>query len=271
MSHHITVLFIADIVGTPGIQILDTLLPALKTKYKPDFIIANGENSHEGMGINEEIVRHLYSIGIDVITGGNHSFDKWKILPYMKSDKNLLRPLNYPKGVNGYGYGVYDVPGTTFKIGVLNMQGRTFLPPIDDPFRAADWVLEKLAEETRIIFVDFHAEATAEKMAFGWYIDGKASVMVGTHTHIPTNDARILPKGTGYVTDAGMTGSFNSVIGMDKDTALRRFMLGTPQKYQSANGDNRICGILAKIDTTSGKCVHIENVIFPSFNSTTLK
>lgn len=271
MSHHITVLFIADIVGTPGIQILDTLLPALKTKYKPDFIIANGENSHEGMGINEEIVRHLYSIGIDVITGGNHSFDKWKILPYMKSDKNLLRPLNYPKGVNGYGYGVYDVPGTTYKIGVLNMQGRTFLPPIDDPFRAADWVLEKLAEETRIIFVDFHAEATAEKMAFGWYIDGKASVMVGTHTHIPTNDARILPKGTGYVTDAGMTGSFNSVIGMDKDTALRRFMLGTPQKYQSANGDNRICGILAKIDTTSGKCVHIENVIFPSFNSTTLK
>lgn len=271
MSHHITVLFIADIVGTPGIQILDTLLPALKTKYKPDFIIANGENSHEGMGINEEIVRHLYSIGIDVITGGNHSFDKWKILPYMKSDKNLLRPLNYPKGVNGYGYGVYDVPGTTFKIGVLNMQGRTFLPPIDDPFRAADWVLEKLAEETRIIFVDFHAEATAEKMAFGWYIDGKASVMVGTHTHIPTNDARILPKGTGYVTDAGMTGSFNSVIGMDKDTALRRFMLGTPQKYQSANGDNRICGILAKIDTTSGKCVHIENVIFPSFNSSTLK
>lgn len=271
MSQHITVLFIADIVGTPGIQILETLLPALKSKHKPDFVIANGENSHEGMGINEEIVRHLYSIGVNVITGGNHSFDKWKILPYMKSDKNLLRPLNYPKGVSGYGYGVYDVPGTTHKIGVLNMQGRTYLPSIDDPFRAADWVLEKLAEDTRIIFVDFHAEATAEKMAFGWYIDGKASVMVGTHTHIPTNDARILPKGTGYITDAGMTGSFNSVIGMDKDTALRRFMLGTPQKYQSANGDNRICGILAKIDTTNGKCVHIENIIYPSFNSSTLK
>ena len=271
MSQPITVLFIADIVGTPGIQILDTLLPALKTKYKPDFIIANGENSHEGMGINEEIVKHLYGIGVDVITGGNHSFDKWKILPYMKSDKNLLRPLNYPKGVNGYGFGVYDIPGTNHKIGVLNMQGRTFLPSIDDPFRSADWALEKLAEETKLIFVDFHAEATAEKVAFGWHIDGRASVMVGTHTHIPTNDAKILPRGLGYITDAGMTGSFNSVIGMDKDTALRRFMLGTPQKYIGANGDNRICGVMAKIDPDKGTCVHIESVIYPSFNNSNLK
>ena len=270
MSQLITVLFIADVVGTPGIQILDTLLPALKTKYKPDFIIANGENSHEGMGINEEIVKHFYGLGIHVITGGNHSFDKWKILPYMKTDKNLLRPLNYPRGTSGYGYGVYDIPGTDKKIGVLNMQCRTFLPAIDDPFRTAEWALEKIAEETNLIFVDFHAEATAEKVAFGWHIDGKASVMVGTHTHIPTNDVKILPRGTGYITDACMTGSFNSVIGIDKDTALRLFMLATPQKYQSANGDNRICGITAKIDSMSGKCVHIESIIYPSFNSSTL-
>jgi 2',3'-cyclic-nucleotide 2'-phosphodiesterase len=267
MSGTIDVLFIADIVGTPGLQILDTLLPSLKQKYKPDFIIANGENSHEGMGINEEIARHLYSIGVQVITGGNHSFDKWKILPYMKTDKQLLRPLNYPKGVNGYGYGVYEIPGKSVKIGVLNLQGRTYLPAIDDPFRAAEWALDKIAEETNIIFVDFHAEATAEKVAMGWHIDGKASVMVGTHTHIPTNDAKILPRGLGYITDAGMTGSFNSVIGMDKDTALRRFMLATPQKYIGANGDNRICGIYAKIDEAKGTCVHIEPVIYPSFQS----
>lgn len=271
MPDHITVLFIADIVGTPGLQILDTLLPSLKQKYKPDFIIANGENSHEGMGINEEIVKHLYSIGVHVITGGNHSFDKWKIQPYMKIDKNLLRPLNYPKGVNGYGFGVYDIPGHNKKIGVLNLQGRTYLPSIDDPFRTGEWALEKIAEETNIIFIDFHAEATAEKVAFGWHVDGKASVMVGTHTHIPTNDAKILPRGMGYITDAGMTGSFNSVIGMDKDTALRRFMLATPQKYVGANGDNRICGVLSKIDFTSGKCVYIEPIIYPSFNTSTLK
>lgn len=267
MSNSINVLFIADIVGTPGIQILDTLLPSIIAKYKPDFVIANGENSHEGMGINDEIVRHLYGIGIHVITGGNHSFDKWKILPYMKSDKNLLRPLNYPKGVSGFGFGVYDIPGKSKKIGVLNLQGRTFMPAIDDPFRTGEWALEKIREETDIIFVDFHAEATAEKVAMGWHIDGKASVMVGTHTHIPTNDVRILPRGLGYITDAGMTGSFNSVIGMDKDVALRRFLLSTPQKYASANGDNRICGIFAKIDETKGTCTHIESVIYPSFNS----
>ncbi len=270
MPDTISVLFIADIVGTPGIQIHDTLLPALKQKYKPDFLIANGENSHEGMGINEEIVKQLYGLGVNVITGGNHSFDKWKILPYMKSDKNLLRPLNYPKGVNGYGFGVYDIPGKNLKIGVLNLQGRTYLPAIDDPFRSAEWALEKISEETNLIFVDFHAEATAEKMAMGWHIDGKASVMVGTHTHIPTNDCRILPRGLGYITDAGMTGSFNSVIGMDKDTALRRFLLSTPQKYQGANGDNRICGIFAIIETKKGTCVHIENVIYPSFTNSTL-
>lgn len=267
MSDTIRVLFIADIVGTPGLQLLDTLLPSLLQKHKPNFVIANGENSHEGMGINEEIVKHLYSIGVHVITGGNHSFDKWKILPYMKTDKHLLRPLNYPKGVNGYGFGVYEVPGTAHKIGVLNLQGRTFLPAIDDPFRTADWAIEKIKEETHLLFVDFHAEATAEKVAMGWHLDGKVSVVTGTHTHIPTNDARILPRGTGYITDAGMTGSFNSVIGMDKDTALRRFLLSTPQKYQGANGDNRICGIIADIDTEKGNCTQIQPLIYPSFVS----
>ncbi len=261
------VLFVSDIVGQPGLDILQTFLPSLIQKHKPDFVIANGENSHEGMGINEEIAKDLYKWGVHVITGGNHSFDKWKILPYMKTDKHLLRPLNYPRGVNGYGYGVYDVPDTSFKIGVLNLQGRVYLPATDDPFRTADWALERISAETNLIFVDFHAEATAEKVAMGWYLDGRASVMVGTHTHIPTNDAKILPKGTGYITDVGMTGSFNSVIGMDKDTALRRFMLSTPQKYIGADGDNRICGVITDIDVKTGQCKRIEPFILPSFQT----
>lgn len=263
----IRVLFVSDIVGQPGLDILQTFLPSLIQKHKPDFVIANGENSHEGMGINEEIAKDLYKWGVNVITGGNHSFDKWKILPYMKTDKHLLRPLNYPRGVSGYGYGTFDIPDTAFKIGVLNLQGRVYLPAIDDPFRTADWALERIKEETNLIFVDFHAEATAEKVAMGWYLDGRASVMVGTHTHIPTNDAKILPKGTGYITDVGMTGSFNSVIGMDKDTALRRFMLSTPQKYIGAEGDNRICGVVIDIDTKTGQCKRIEPFILPSFQT----
>lgn len=271
MSKPVKVLFIGDIIGSPGLSLLETLLPSLIGKYQPDFVIANGENSHEGMGINEEIIRSLYNMGVHVITGGNHSFAKWKIYPYMKTDQRLLRPLNYPKGAHGYGFGVYDIPNTNWKIGVVNLQGRTYMQPIDDPFRTGDWVLEKIREQTNIIFVDFHAEATAEKMAFAWYIDGKASIVAGTHTHIPTADARILPKGTGYITDVGMTGPYHSVIGMDKETAIKRFLIQTPHKYKMANGDNRICGLFSEIDPENGNCLRIEPVIFPSFETTSSK
>lgn len=267
MASTINVLFIGDIVGDPGLSLVDTLLPSFIQKYKADFVIVNGENAHEGMGMNEEIVRDLYALGVHVITGGNHSFAKWKIYPYMKTDPKLLRPLNYPKGAHGFGYGIYDVPDKNVKIGVLNLQGRTYMQPIDDPFRTGEWALEKINQETNIVFIDFHAEATAEKMAFGWYFDGKASVIAGTHTHIPTNDIRILPGGTGYITDVGMTGSYNSVIGMDKNTAIKRFLLQTPHRYSSANGDNKICGLSAVIDTETGKCVSVESIIYPSFKT----
>lgn len=265
MSQQLKVLFIGDIVGSPGLSLLETLLPSIISKHNADFVIANAENSHEGMGINEEIIRSLYKLGVHVITGGNHSFAKWKIYPYMKTDPHLLRPLNYPKGAHGFGYGVYDIPGTSQKIGVVNLQGRTYMQTIDDPFRTADWVLEKIREQTNIIFIDFHAEATAEKMAFGWYVDGRASVMAGTHTHIPTADARILPKGMGYITDVGMTGPYHSVIGMDKETAIKRFLIQTPHKYKMANGDNRICGLVTEVDTETGLCTSIEPVTFPGF------
>jgi 2',3'-cyclic-nucleotide 2'-phosphodiesterase len=267
MSKPLQVLFIGDIVGSPGLSLLETLLPSLISKHEADFVIANAENSHEGMGINEEIIRTLYGLGVHVITGGNHSFAKWKIYPYMKTDPRLLRPMNYPKGAHGFGYGVYEVPGTPHKIGVANLQGRTYMQPIDDPFRAGEWVIEKIREETPVVFVDFHAEATAEKMAFAWHVDGKASVVAGTHTHIPTADARLLPKGTGYITDVGMTGPYHSVIGMDKETAIKRFLIQTPHKYKMANGDNRICGLITKIDPESGKCLHIAPVTFPAFET----
>jgi len=268
MSSTKRIMFIGDVVADPGINLLDTLLPSLIKKHKPDFVIANGENAHEGMGLNRTIVKNFYKLGIHVITGGNHSFAKWKIYPYMKEDKNLLRPFNYPKGAHGYGFGIYEIPGTDLKIGVMNLMGRTYMQPLDDPFSAADYVIDIIKKETNLIFLDFHAEATAEKMAMGWHVDGRVSVQVGTHTHIPTNDARILPDGTGYITDAGMTGAYHSVIGMDKDTALKRFQLQTPHRYKSADGDNRLSGILADVDTETGKCVHIESLLFPEFNTT---
>lgn len=267
MAKPLNVLFIADIVGDPGLMLLETILPGIIDKYSTEFIVANAENSHEGRGLNRKIVKSLYELGVHVITGGNHSFDKWKIFPYMKDDVNLLRPLNYPRGNPGFGYCIREVPGTSYKFGVLNLQGRTFMKAIDDPFTTADWALDKIREETEMILVDFHAEATAEKMALAWELDGKTSLFIGTHTHVPTNDARILPKGTGYITDAGMTGPFDSVIGMDIRTSVLRFTRGTPQKYKLGNGDNRMCAVFAQINPENGKCIHIEPVLYPTFQS----
>ncbi|MEX0608205.1 MAG: TIGR00282 family metallophosphoesterase [Balneolaceae bacterium] len=266
MADTISIFFVGDIVGDPGLSLVETVLPSLINKYNADFVIANAENSHEGFGTNRTIVKNLLSLGVHVVTGGDHSFDKWKIFDYMRDNDHILRPLNYPKGNAGLGYGVYDIPGTELKIGVLNLQGRTFMKAIDDPFAAADWAISNIQKQTNIILVDMHAEATAEKIALAWHIDGKASVMVGTHTHVQTNDARILPQGLGYLSDAGMTGSFNSVIGMDKKVAIKRFTTGVHQKYQAANGDNHLCGVLAKVDAESGKCVHIEPIIYPELN-----
>ena len=267
MSERIKVFFIADIVGEPGLALLETILPGILDKEKPDLLIANAENSHEGRGVNQAIVKRLYELGVNVITGGNHSFDKWKIFGYMKTDKNLLRPLNFPKGNAGYGYGIYKIDGLDKPFAVLNLQGRTFMADIDDPFSTADWALENIQKETDLILVDFHAEATAEKMAFGWHVDGKVSAVIGTHTHVPTNDARILPQGTGFISDAGMTGPFDSVIGMNKKTSLNRFTLGTPQKYVLAKKDNRLCAVILEIDSESGKCKSIEPFIYPEFTN----
>lgn len=266
----INILFVGDIVGEPGLSLIETILPSLIDKHEADFVIANGENSHQGKGINRSIIKRLYDLGVHVITGGNHSFAKWKVFDYMKEDGNILRPMNYPRGNPGYGFGTYDIPNTDLKIGVINLQGRTYMQDIDCPFSTADWVIDRIKEESDFIFVDFHAEATAEKLALAWDLDGQISVMVGTHTHIPTNDARIFPKGTGYISDVGMTGSFDSVLGMDKNTSMKRFKLGTPHRYRLANGNNHLCGILAKVDPDTSACEHIEPIIYPEFNSSNI-
>jgi len=265
MGDSVRILFIGDIVGEPGLKLIDTFLATLKDKYKADFIIVNGENSMDGIGISAEICKRLFDKGVHVITGGNHSFAKWKIFPYMKTEHRLLRPMNYPEGAHGYGYGVFDIPGTQYKIGVMNLMGRTYMQAIDDPFRVGDYFLHRIKEQTPIVFIDFHAEATAEKVAYAFYVDGKVSIVAGTHTHIPTSDARILPNGTGYITDVGMTGAYDSVIGMEKSNAIRRFVHGTPYPFSTGDGDNRICGVFAEVDAQNGTCKHIESVQFPEF------
>lgn len=267
MASAITVLFLGDIVGEEGMQCTRSFLPSLIQKYNADFVIVNGENSHEGHGINEEIIAELLELGVHVITGGDHSFDKWKVFSYMRQHHHILRPLNYPSGNAGYGFGIYDIPNTPLKFGVINLQGRTFMKAIDDPFKAVDWALDHIQKETKLIFIDFHAEATAEKVSMAWHVDGRASVLVGTHTHIPTGDARIFPKGLGYITDAGMTGSYAGSLGMDKKVALKRFITGVHQKYKAATGDARLSGIVAKINTDTGSCEHIEHFAFPAFNN----
>jgi 2',3'-cyclic-nucleotide 2'-phosphodiesterase len=259
----INILFIGDIIGKPGMGIVQTWLPGLIQKYKADFVIANGENAADGKGCTEKEGKILFELGVHVITGGNHTWDKHQSQDYLKVEPRSLRPLNYPRGTYGNGYHIAETKKG--KVGVLNLQGRTFMADIDCPFRCADWVLPKIKNDTKIIFVDFHAEATAEKIAMANYLDGKVSALVGTHTHVQTSDERIFPNGMGYITDVGMTGPYESVIGMKTQAAINRFLFQTPQKYETAQDDIHICGMFFKIETESGKTIEIERILFPDF------
>ncbi len=260
----LNILFIGDIVGKPGLDMLETWLPSLEKKYRADIIIVNGENANDGKGFTEKEAKVVFGLGVKVVTGGNHTWDKYQSQEYLKKDKRALRPLNYPKGTYGNGYHIADtVKG---KVGVLNLQGRSFMSPIDCPFRAAEWALSKLRQETKVILIDFHAEATAEKIALANYIDGKASVLIGTHTHIQTADERIFPKGLGFITDVGMTGPYDSVIGMKTDAAINRFLFQTPQKYQTATNNVHLCGVYTKVDIDTGKTLEIERILLPEFD-----
>ncbi|MBI5463902.1 MAG: TIGR00282 family metallophosphoesterase [Ignavibacteriales bacterium] len=264
MAKHLNIFFVGDINGRPGLALTTTVLKQYLQKYEVDFCIANGENLDNGKSITEEQAKALFDLGVHVITTGNHIWDSWKAKKILAENRNILRPLNYPKENPGYGYCIYDLKEKG-RVGVVNLQGRTYMQPIDDPFKSADWAVSKIAPETKMIFVDMHAEATAEKMALAWHLDGRISALVGTHTHIPTSDARILPKGTAYITDAGMTGPYDSVIGLKKEIAIKRFMHQTPYKFELAEHDVRFCGVFIQLDAETGKAKKIEQVIFPAF------
>lgn len=260
----LNILFIGDIVGKPGLEIVETMLKSYLQKYNIDFCIANAENLVDGKGINEENANVLFNLGVHVLTGGNHTWDNWHARKLLASNRNVLRPLNYPPENAGNGYVVYDL-GEKGKVGVLNLQGRVYMQAIDCPFKKADWAIGKIQEQTKVIFLDMHAEATAEKMALGWYLDGKVTALAGTHTHIQTADARILPRGTAYITDVGMTGPYDSVIGLKTDIAIRRFLHQTPYKYELASHDVRISGVYLQADAETGKAVKFESFMYPGF------
>lgn len=264
MPQHLNIFFVGDINGKPGMTLVSNLLKQYMQKYEVDLCIANGENVTEGKGIDEDDAKLLFDLGVHVITTGNHLWDRWQAKALLSKHRTLLRPLNYPKENPGNGFVVYDLKEKG-RIGVINLQGRTYMQTIDDPFKAAEWALSKIANETKTVIIDMHAEATAEKMALAWHLDGRVSAIVGTHTHIPTSDARILPKGTAYITDVGMTGPYDSVIGMKKEIAIRRFLFQTPFKFELAEHDARLCALFIQVDMETGKAIKIEQIIFPTF------
>lgn len=259
------ILFIGDVVGKPGLDMVTTWLPNISKKYKTDFVIVNGENLADGKGCTEKEGKVLFNLGVNVITGGNHTWDKPQSQDYLKAETRYIRPFNYPKGTYGNGYVISEVKDKG-KIAVVNLQGRAFMAPIDCPFRQLEFLLNKIKSEAKVIIVDFHAEATAEKQALAFHFDGKISALIGTHTHVQTCDERILANGTGYITDAGMTGPYDSVIGMKTDAAINRFIYQTPQKYQTATDNSHLSGLFLKIDTATGKTLEIERIFFPEFD-----
>lgn len=253
------VLFIGDIVGRGGRRAVREVLPLLKKELSLDFVIANGENAAGGIGINPEKAEELFSMGIDVITTGNHIWKKREILPYLEKHPRLLRPANYPSGAPGKGSAVYRL-SNGLKVAVLNLEGRVFMKPLESPFKVAQQHVEALRQQTPIIIVDFHAEATSEKMALGWYLDGLVSAVLGTHTHVQTSDERILPQGTAYITDVGMTGPVNSVIGIKKEIAIQGFLSQLPNRFEVAGGEVELQGVYLELDEGTGKAIRIKRI-----------
>jgi metallophosphoesterase (TIGR00282 family) len=241
------ILFIGDIVGSPGRQIVSDRLADLVSQRQIDLVIANGENAASGFGITPRLADELLAMGIDVLTGGNHSWDRKEIFDYMPHQPRLLRPGNFPEGTPGFGSFI-GAAKNDVKYAVLNLQGRVFLAPIDDPFRKADAELAKLPADVDVILVDLHAETTSEKIAMGWYLDGRVTAVVGTHTHVTTADEHVLPQGTAYITDVGMTGPHGGVIGMDREAIIKRFLDGLPARFEVASGDVQMNCALIETD-----------------------
>jgi len=259
MPDKINVLFLGDVIGRPGRRALKKYLPTLREKYSPFLIIANGENAAGGIGITKEVCQELLT-QVHVLTSGNHIWDKKEGVAYLDEEPRLLRPANYPPQNPGKGTYIFkDCKGR--EIGILNLQGRVFMEPIDCPFRIADEELKTLKAITPVILVDIHAEATSEKQAMGWYLDGRVSAVIGTHTHVPTADERILPLGTAFITDVGMVGGYNSVIGIRKDQALKRFLFARPQRFEPGKEGILFSAVSVEVNTESGKALSIQKEI----------
>jgi len=255
-------LFVGDIVGKPGRRALRNLLPRLVDRHGADYVVVNVENSAGGFGVTPEVLRELEGLPIDVFTTGNHVWDKKEGFEILDRLPNLLRPANYPEGNPGKGLHVGET-AAGIPVATINLEGRVFMASLESPFRVADRLLQQLDPGVRVVFVDFHAEASSEKQALGFHLDGRASAVVGTHTHVPTADERILPRGTAYLTDAGMTGPYESVIGMRVDKVLKRFLLQTPSSFEVAKRDVRLAGAVIDVDEATGKARGIERLLVP--------
>jgi len=253
------VLHIGDIVGESGRKAIKNILPSLKQSLSPELVIANCENLAGGFGVTEKTTREMLDAGIDVMTSGNHIWDKKEALKLVEQETRIIRPANYPPGVPGRSYFIHETSRGN-KVLVFNLLGRIFMDPLDCPFRTADRIIEEFKERVNIFLLDFHAEATSEKLALAWYLQGRVSAVIGTHTHVQTADERIFPLGTGYITDAGMTGSISSVIGMKKDEAIKRFLTFIPHKFEVAKQDIELQGVFFDIDESTGKCLLIERI-----------
>ena len=253
-------LFIGDIVGRPGRDLVRRHVRALAASCRADLVIANGENAAGGAGITRENMYEILTAGVDVITTGNHVWDKRETLEFIGNEPRLIRPANYPAGTPGAGSCVVDASNGV-RVGVINAMGRLFMQAIDDPFRAADREIARVQDDgAQVIVIDFHAETTSEKLAFCYYVDGKVAAVIGTHTHVQTADERVLAGGTACLTDAGMTGPHDGVIGMDKDAVIARFVSGLPARFETAGGDPRLNGALITVDPGTGRATAIERV-----------
>lgn len=253
------ILFIGDVVGQPGRNAVKSLLPELRSRHKLDFVIANGENAAGGSGITPKTAGEIFSAGVDVMTSGDHLWDQKEVMELLTGEPRFLRPLNYPSDVPGRGSAVFEI--NNLKIGVLNAQGRTFMQPqLENPFPMAEAAVNKLREKTKIIFVDFHAEATSEKIGFARFLDGTVSAVVGTHTHVQTADEQIFPHGTAFLCDAGFTGPQESVLGREVEPVIRRFLTQMPQRFEVAKARVMLHGAIVEIDEATGKAIKIQRV-----------
>ena len=253
------IVMIGDVNGRAGRRMVQAHLPRLIAERQIDFAVANVENAADGFGITPDLAEQLLACGLDCLTSGNHIWDKTEILDYLPGQPRLLRPLNYPRGAPGAGLYVGESPAG-IPIAVVNLMGRVFMPPCDDPFRSIEAALEGIKEKATVVLVDMHGEATSEKTAMGWYLDGRVTAVVGSHTHIQTADETILPGGTAYITDMGMTGPYDSIIGLDKGLVLKKFLTGVPVRLSTAKNDPRLCGVLLEVDESTGRARAIERI-----------